>query len=396
MICFDRKMILKQKGGISMAEKGRRFKPDDYEPEKEERTSPDEKADETDDLFDINQLVEEDDHAPEESAEKADEYDEFQAIDVSEPRAPVREMDIIEEALAIRRRDWIKTHLSYIYAVIGVILVAVIVFVIYMYFQGSNPMSRFVGSLSKDFSTSFDYDISVTENKAPVMHYVGSIDVDRSSHAVEAVYQADYNRYSYTGAAYGNDKSAVKGSYYNNKWTIRDCTDNAQDFFDFDRDFRAGGFDSGSFLRFTGLTSDYSTREMDKMMSVIKSRLSTNSPIATITTEKDADGTRYHYDIDVYKVFELIKDNGASVFYRATDYDKFVASFEANKAIVESAKCTIDFTVDPAGYMTFLEVTVISEGKSYGLTCTMSNFGEAKVELPEGFLRAAEIVLPEE
>lgn len=379
-----------------MDAKGRRFLSDDYEPGHNYRQSHDEKAAATDGLTDIDRPKEDDDLVAEEFTEKANEYDEFQAIDVSEPRAPVREMDIIEEALAIRRRDWLKNHLNYIYAVIGVILVAVIVFVIYVYYQGNNPMSRFAGSLSKDFSTSFDYDIRVTEDNAPVMHYVGAIDVDRPKHAFEAVYQADYDRYSYTGAAYGNDKSAQKGSYYNKKWTIRDCTDNAQDFFDFDRDFRAGGFDSGSFLRFTGLTSDYSTREMDKMASLLKSRLSTNSQIAAITTEKDTDGTRYHYDIDVYQVFELIKENGASVFYRATDYDKFVASFEANKGIIESAKCTIDFTIDPAGYMTFLEATVVSEGKSYGLSCTMSNFGQAKVELPEGFLRAAEIVLPEE
>ena len=48
----------------------------------------------------------------------------FEPIDVSEPRAPIKEMDVIEEALAIRRRDWIKIHRSYIFAV-GVGLVVV-------------------------------------------------------------------------------------------------------------------------------------------------------------------------------------------------------------------------------------------------------------------------------
>ena len=325
-----------------------------------------------------------------------DDYDEFQPIDVSEPRAPIREMDIIEEALAIRRRDWIKNHLSYIYAGIGVVLVAVIVFVIYMYFQGNNPMSRFSGSLSKNFSTSFNYDVKVSEDNVTMMKFDGAIEADRSKHFVKSSYQADYNRYSYLGAVYGDDKSAVKGSYYNNKWTTHDCTDDAQDFFDFDRDFRAGGFDSGSFLRFTGLTSDYSTREMDKMAGLIKSRLSTDSPIAMITTEKTEDGTHYHYDINVYEVFELIKENGASVFYRASDYDKFVASFEANKKTIETAECTIDFTVNNAGYMTDLDAAVVSEGRKYAISCVMSDFGEAQVEMPESFLRAAEIVLPEE
>lgn len=321
----------------------------------------------------------------------ADDDDEFEAIDVSEPRAPVKEMEIIEEALAIRRRDWIKTHLSYIYAVIGVIVVGLIVFGIYMYYQSTNPMSRFVGSLSKDFSSSFDYDVKVTEDDKPVMSYTGAISVNRSKHEVESVYQADYNSYTYTGAVYAHEKTAVKGSFYNNRWTTHDCADSAQDFFEFDKAFRSGGFDGGAFLRFTGLTSDYSTRELNAMVKVLKKRLSTNSSIATITTEKIEGGTRFDYTINVYELFSMIKENGASVFYRATDYDKFAALFEANKAIIEAADCKITFIVDSAGYMTAFDMTMVTDGKSYGLSCRMSNFSNAEVELPDGFMKAAQL-----
>ena len=320
-----------------------------------------------------------------------DDYADFEEFDVSEPRAPIKEMDAIEEALAIRRRDWIKTHLSYIYAAVGVVIVGLIVFGIYMYSSSTNPMSRFIGALSKDFSTSFHYEIEVTEDDKPMMSHTGDIAVDRSKHSVKSLYESDYNSYTYTGAVYAYDKSAAKGSYYNNKWNIRECTDSVQDFFDFDKAFRSGGFDAGAFLRFTGLTSDYSARELNSAVGVLRKRLSTNSSIATIKTEKAEDGTRYLYDINIYELFSMIKNEGASIFYRATDYDKFVALFEANKTILENTKCTASFVVDPAGYMSSFEMTVTSEGSAYGLKCKMSDFANAEVAIPDTFFTAAQL-----
>lgn len=320
-----------------------------------------------------------------------DDMSDFQPIDVSEPRAPVKEMEVIEEALAIRRREWIRTHLNYIYAGVGLIVVGLIVLGIYLYYQSTNPMSRFIGSLSKDFSTSFHYDVKVTENDQPMMSYTGDIAVDRNKHMIESQYDANYNSYTYTGAVYVHDRTAVKGNYYNNKWTIEECEDSAQDFFDFDKAFRSGGFDAGAFLRFTGLTSDYSTRELSKAVGVVKQRLSTNSRIATIKTEKAEDGTRYLYDINLYELFSMIKENGASVFYRATDYDKFVAVFDANKAILEKSECTVNFVINSAGYMSSFDMTVTAEGQSYGLSCEMSDFSKTEVAIPDSFLTAAKL-----
>lgn len=320
-----------------------------------------------------------------------DDMSDFQPIDVSEPRAPVKEMEVIEEALAIRRREWIRTHLNYIYAGVGLIVVGLIVLGIYLYYQSTNPMSRFIGSLSKDFSTSFHYDVKVTENDQPMMSYTGDIAVDRNKHMIESLYDANYNSYTYTGAVYVHDRTAVKGNYYNNKWTIEECEDSAQDFFDFDKAFRSGGFDAGAFLRFTGLTSDYSTRELSKAVGVVKQRLSTNSQIATIKTEKAEDGTRYLYDINLYELFSMIKENGASVFYRATDYDKFVAVFDANKAILEKSECTVNFVINSAGYMSSFDMTVTAEGQSYGLSCEMSDFSKTEVAIPDSFFTAAKL-----
>lgn len=380
--------IGQKKGGISLAKKENENLEIEQEKPDTENTEPQktgsEDADPVPEAADAADDAE--DYIPE-----SDEFSEFQAIDVSEPRAPVREMDIIEEALAIRRRDWIKTHSSYIFGVIGLIVVGLIVFGIYMYFQNTNPLSQFVGSISKNFSSSFHFDIKVTEDDEAVMSYVGDITLNRGRRDIKALYEADYNRYTYVGAVYSHNKYAVQGSLYDEKWTTHNCSDTAQDFFEFDKAFRAGGFDGGAFLRFTGLTSDCSTRELNVMADLLKKRLSTDSSIATITTEKVENGARYFYEIDLYELFMLIKEDGASVFYRATDYEKFVALFDANKSIIESARCTFSFVVDSGGHMSELNMSIFANGHSYGLSCEMSGFSKTEVNLPKEFLKAAQL-----
>ena len=318
-------------------------------------------------------------------------FEMFELIDVSEPQAPRKEIEIIEEALKIRRRDWIKSHMSYIYAVIGIIMVAVIAFVIYFYFSSTNPMSCFIRSLSKDFGTSFDFDVQMTEDGEAVMSYEGSISLDRSKHALQAHYDADYGDYTFTGETYAVEKLAMRGTYYEDEWTVSECTDDIQDFFDFDRDFRSGGFDGGAFLRFTKLTSNYSTRELNKFVGIMKNRFSADSDFAAISSEQIDGGTLYTYDVDLNAIFEMIRNNGASVFYRATDYDTFVAMYDNNKNTVQNAECTISFFVNSDGYMSSFDISVITEGTEYGLSCRMSNFGTAEVELSDDFYEAAMI-----
>ena len=168
----------------------------------------------------------------------------FQPVDVSEPRAVRKEIDIIEEALAERRRDWIKTHMIYLYAVIGVVIVGISFLFIQLYNGNTNPISRFISATSKNFGTSFRYDVTLSENGESVMHYDGTASIHRSQHSLEAVYDAEYTDYSYRAVVKADNSSSVKGVYYKNKWTAHDCTEKVLDFFDFDTDFRAGNFDS--------------------------------------------------------------------------------------------------------------------------------------------------------
>lgn len=314
----------------------------------------------------------------------------FQPVDVSEPTTPRREIDIIEEEIAIRRRAWIKSHMIYIYTAVGIVVVALIFLFIHLYHQGTNPMSRLVSASGKNFSTSFDFDVSLSEDGETVMRYEGAIDVDHADHSIKALYDAVYTDYGFRGVVYADEQNAVKGSYYNGQWTVKDCTDQAQDFFDFDSDYRSGKFDGGSFLRFVGLTSDYSSSELDRFVGILRERLSTNSNVAAITMTKTDDGTVYDYDIDLGAIFEMLVNDGASLFYRSSDYDSFKARYDANVDLIEAASCTMRFTIDPHGYLSTFRLDITVDGTLYTLDCRMDSFG-TDVTIPGDFFEAASV-----
>lgn len=328
--------------------------------------------------------------------EQIDELETFDPVDVSEPQEIYRERDLIRKALELRRLEWLRSHMMLVFILIGVIIVGLTVFFIQMYFVDVNPVKRFSSALYKDFGAPFRYDISLTENGESQMHYDGTISVDRSGHSIEALYEADYNDYTYTGAAACEGNSGVAGYLYEGEWSTHDCTELALNFFDFDADFRTGGFDCGAFIRFTGLTSDYSISDTAKIIAVVKKRLSMDSTLATITGESTDNGEHYHYDVDLYQLFLLVKQDGAAMFARSADYDAFKESFEHNKGVLENSKCTIDFFIDNDGYMTSFDLNVTAQDVTYGLSCKMSDFGTAAVALPDEFLKAAESASPTE
>ena len=322
-----------------------------------------------------------------EESDADDDFD-FEPVDVSEPRELRKEAEVMKEEWKKSRREWFRSHLSYIFAGIGVVVVALIIFGVYTLYQNSNPMSRLMHAAAKDFGTSFDFDAEMTENGRSVMSYSGTVSVDRSKHRIEALYDADYDSYTYTAALTGDDNNAEKGVLYNDEWIVSGCTEKVQDFFEFDRGFRNGRFSGGAFLHFMGKSSDYHSGELKKFVNVVKKRLSTDSSIATVTSSKVDGGTQYHYNIDLYELRNMIVDDGAPVFCRASDYESFVTSFHENEKVIKSAVCTADYLIDSSGYLRSFEIKLVTYGKEFGFSCEMSNFGSASVELPESFVDA--------
>lgn len=320
----------------------------------------------------------------------------FKTIDVSEPTTPRKETEIIQEQITLERKAWITSYKKLIYGVIGIVLVALIALFIYFFYQGTNPMSRLVSSSAKNFGTSFEFAVQMSKNDDVVMRYDGSISVDRSKRSIEALYDAVYTDYSYKAAVYSDGTNAVRGSYLDGKWIIRDDSDKIRDFFDFDTDYRNGGFDSGALLRFTELTSDYSAEQLDELVKLLRDRLSTNSTLAVISSQNTEQGTQYEYIVDLSSVLKLIADEGAPLFYRSSDYDRFRERYLANIDNIGDAQMRIAFTTDAGGYLSYFGISLDTGTDEYSFICDMSSFSEAEVAVPDDFLKAAKITVPAE
>lgn len=313
-------------------------------------------------------------------------FENFEPADVSRPVEIRKESEIIADLKAEYRRRWIREHLTLIFIAVGLVVVGLVFLIIHLYNQGANPVNRLMSASAKDFEVPFSFEVKLTEDEKPVMSYRGSVDSDSRNHKAQISYEADYNDYTFKGAVYADPKAAAKGFYYDKEWTVRDCEDRISNFFDFDGDLRRGELDTGSLLRFTGLTSRYSSTELSKFFNTLRDKLSSDSPAAKITTEKNNDGTVYRYDISPAEVFDMISREGASLFYSADEYNKFRERLESGKDVIAGSDCVITYSINNEGYLTDFEMTVSYSGHSYGISCSMSGFGYTKVELDPAFL----------
>ena len=324
------------------------------------------------------------------------ELEKFEPADVSRPVETRKESEILTELKTEYRRRWIREHLTLIFIAVALVIVGLVFLIIHLYNQDTNPINRLMSASAKDFEVPFDFEVALTEDDKPVMSYKGSVDSDSRNHKAEIVYEADYNEYTFKGAVYADPNLAVKGFYYDKKWTVRDCEERISNFFDFDGDLRRGEFDAGSLLRFTDLTSHYSSKELNKFFKEVKEKLASDSPVAKFTTEKNDDGTVYRYDVSPVEAFDMISTDGASLFYSADEYNWFREKLERNREVIEDAGCVITYTINKDGYLTNFDITVSYSGHSYGMVCDMSGFGNTKVELDPEFLEKVTATLAEQ
>ena len=319
------------------------------------------------------------------------EWDNFESVDVSKPVKVRKESELLAERKAMYRREWIRSHMTHIFVIIGILAVVLVFILIYVYNKDSSPVNRLMSSSSKDFSAPFDFSVEVTQDEKTVMSFKGSADINCNAHSAKVIYDADYNDYSYKAAVYADDNIAVNGFYYKDKWTVRDCSSRIGNFFDFAADFRAGKFDAGAFLRFTELTSEYSAYELNKFVPTVKDKLGADSALAVVTFEKDGDDTKYHYDINTEEAFKLIINSGASIFSSADSYNAFKERFELNEKTVSEADFDVYYTIDSQGFLTDFSLNISFPGHSYGLNCKMDNFYKAEANVPADFIEEATV-----
>lgn len=298
--------------------------------------------------------------------------------------------DLPEEAYASEGliRSFIKRNRGLLSILAGVLVVALVFFSINWYNGRNNPISRMVASCAKDLGGSFRFEVHTAKNGEDVMAYEGVFSADTGAHTVTVCYDASYPDYAYTAVIDTDEGVCTKGVYYQGKWMTEDVTQKLQDYYDFYADYRGGAFDSASFLRFTGLTSDYSPGPLDAFVKTLCSKIVSDKKFATVTTAKSEAGTTYTIDISPQAFFELIRDEGASIFFRSSDYDNFCMQYELGQDQIEDASCTLTFTVDSDGYLSELSFLNVIGGERYEVRCSMSEFGTAEAKIPDGFYAA--------
>lgn len=304
------------------------------------------------------------------------------------------EMDDIQETISRERREWFMRNRMIIMILAGILAVGLIFLGIKVYNDSHNPMSRFIKASANNLSTSFSFNLTAEKNGASMLHYTGTAQLDPDRQRVSITYDADCVDYQYRNVIYTDDQTTFKGNYYNGQWTLSDSTERVQNYFDFYKDYRTGKFDGGAFLRFFALTSKYSATDTEQFINLLMDRLSTDSNIAKYTTVNDDKGTTYRYEVDPEALCDLIINQGASTFFRSTDYNDFVKKVDANRARIAASECAFSFTVSPSGYLSILEFEIMTPDGSYTVKCLMGNFGNKKPDISDDFYEAAGIENP--
>lgn len=309
-----------------------------------------------------------------------------------EQRSDLSDIVVIEEAMAQRRKDWVRSHQTLLFTIAGAIIVAIVFLGIKIYNDHSNPMTQLLRSSANNLSSSFSFEISAAKNGDTMMEFEGEAGFNTSAQRLEIEYRADYNDYQYRNVIYTHEGTTYKGNYYNGQWTIADHSEKAADFFDFMADYKKGNFDGNAFLRFIGYNTKYSGAELTSFLDTLRSRMSTNSSIAQISTVNDGGAVTYDYTISLPDIVKLIEEQGASVFLRSTDYDNFIAKIKQNTDNIDRAECKLSFTVTSGGNLSNLKLTINTGTDTYVIQALMSDFGSAEVNIPEDFFEAAAII----
>ena len=300
----------------------------------------------------------------------------------------IHETELDDEKPMSFRRMWLAEHKVAVFTVAAIVLIALIFFGIRWYNNFSHPLTKFMNASAKNFNDSFSFNVEMEKDGEIYMRYKGAYEANSGKQELKALYDADYGSYAYTGAVFSEGDTRICGNLYDGKWRVRDCTEKVLNFFDFNTDYRGGSFDGASFLRFTGLTSDYNYDELNRFMKIFKDQMNGSTPLASVEiTSKDGAKT-YSYQIDMTEFFNLVRDKGASIFFSALDYDAFCALYLNNDASIKQSDCHFSYTINSGGWLEEIRLTLTAGGETFSAHCTMDSFGEAQVEIPKEFLNA--------
>ncbi len=302
-----------------------------------------------------------------------------------------RPIDIYEE----EQPSWISTHLPVVFAGIAVILIAVTAVIITMLVSKNTPVKQLMRAFSSSLDSSCSFHIDAQIDQKPVMTFDGAVKTDSRTREVQVSYDAVYPEYTYQGVILTQNGLSYKGNCLSGQWTVSDDTQNVLDFFDFYTDFQNGDFDTSSFLRYFGLTDQYSAIEFQKLINELLPRFSSSNSLSHLTIENNSDGsTTYSYAPDIKELIAVLSDSSAPVFSKSSDYEKFKKTVELNQKTIDSAVASMVFDIDQNRRMTSLKLQIKTEQTEYTFDITFSGFSNTNVAIPAGFYEAAHLENP--
>ena len=197
------------------------------------------------------------------------------------------------------------------FVVVALVLVAAVIISMVAFNLKNNTLVMFNKASSKNFDCgSFSYQLNAKLNDELYMMYDGAIEFDLHDRKIESVYHAVYKDYEYDAVTYAQDSKAIRGNYYNGKWTTEDYSDRALDFFGFYNDYRRGKLDAGAAVRFTQTNDKFAARPLKTSIESIIKELSKPTNMNAVMHQKMvvADGdTTITFNPEIDKVFDIMQ-----------------------------------------------------------------------------------------
>lgn len=290
-------------------------------------------------------------------------------------------------------KEYIKTHIFTCTIIGAVCLLIVVLLIVISIRSGKNPLSDMKTAMDKNIdSGSFAFTLTADFDGERYMTYNGNLNINAGRQELSLYYDAEYKDYIYSNVAYAKSGNAYTGNYYSGQWTVSDAYDDAVDLFEFIRTSRKSGEWAAPLLRLLNMSSTFSSDAFQSSFDKVYRNLLSQIETGVNYSEKvDGDKTVRTFTPSMNDVFDILDENLGPAFSRATDYNVFKEKVSINAENLRSSTCIISYSLDKNDYLTDFSLSVATNGKSYDIAVSMSDFSKTEVTIPEGFFAAANI-----
>ena len=290
----------------------------------------------------------------------------------------------------------VKKYIRFsVFVGVALVLIAAVVITMFAVNYKNNTFVMFNKASSKNFDCgSFSYDIAVGVNDETYMKYDGVMEFDLKDRKIESFYHAVYQGYEYDAVTYAQGDKAVRGNYFDGKWTTEDYTDRSLDFYAFYNRYRKGGFNAGAATRFTQTNRMFNSNQLRSSVEDIIDELTKPAVVrSTLHQEVLAENgqTKVTFRPEMDKVFEVIVDHIGPAYTSVNEFTQFKSSVENSVLNLQSTDVLVTYTIDEKGYLSYVYMGYEVENDNYYIEIKMDDFKEAQAEIPESFFTAAGI-----